>query len=223
LHRLHSRFSELPPVCSALTFPFTTAPALGEVTEVAEDILWARIPLPYRLDHVNVYLLRDGDHWTVIDTGIKTNEAIAVWEILLAGPLAGQAATRVIVTHHHPDHIGLAGWLCERSGAELLTSQTAYMTSRVISLAPHESELRGYFDFYVSHGMSEQGAGLVAIQGSEYLRRVAELPRTFLRLVPKDKIAIGRREFRVLAGDGHAPEHSCFMMNRMACCLPRIR
>jgi glyoxylase-like metal-dependent hydrolase (beta-lactamase superfamily II) len=111
-----------------------------------------------------------------------------------------------VVTHHHPDHIGLAGWLCERLGAELLTSQTAYMTSRVISLAPHETGLRQYFDFYLSHGMSEEGAGLVAIQGSEYLRRVADLPPTFLRLTRTDRLTIGARDFRVLTSDGHAAE-----------------
>ncbi|MGO4843825.1 MBL fold metallo-hydrolase, partial [Rhizobiaceae sp. 2RAB30] len=79
-----------------------------------------------------IYLVQDGDSWTLIDTGINTDEAKAAWLTLLEGPLSHISVSRVIVTHHHPDHIGLAGWLCEKFRAELLTSQTAYMTSRVI-------------------------------------------------------------------------------------------
>lgn len=189
-----------------LHFPFDTPPAYGEVLEIADGILWVRVPLPYRLDHVNAYLIKDGANWTIIDTGINTREAIAVWESLFAGPLTGFNITRVVVTHHHPDHIGLAGWLCRRFGAELLTSQSAYMTSRVISLAPHETGLRQYYDFYIGHGLTEESAGIVAIQGSEYLRRVADLPPTFLRLMQGDRLTIGGHEFRVLSVDGHAAE-----------------
>ena len=189
-----------------LRFPFAAPPARGAVIEIAAGILWARIPLPYRLDHVNVYFIKDGDAWAVIDTGINTPEAIATWEALLAGPLEGARISRVIVTHYHPDHIGLAGWLCGRFQAELQTSETSYLGSRLISLAPHEMGLRQHFEFYVDRGMTEEAAGLVSIQGSEYLRLVADLPPTFLRLLHGDKIAIGSREFRILTGDGHAPE-----------------
>jgi glyoxylase-like metal-dependent hydrolase (beta-lactamase superfamily II) len=191
---------------TTLKFPFQDIPQPGQAVEIEDGVLWARIPLPYRLDHVNVYLVRDHDSWTLVDTGINTAEARAAWESLFAGAFRGLHISKVIVTHHHPDHIGLAGWICERFGAELLTSQTAYMSSRVLSLAPQETGLRHYFEFYVSQGMSEEVAGLVAIQGSEYLRRVSELPPTFLRLVQGDKIAIGERELRVISVDGHAPE-----------------
>lgn len=189
-----------------LRFPFPEAPEYGRVTEVAPDVLWTRIPLPYRLDHVNVYLVRAADGWVLVDTGIDYDRAFAVWEDLFAGALKNVAISRVVVTHHHPDHVGLAGWICRRFGAELLTSQTAYLMTRVLSLAPDESGLRKHFDFYVSHGMSREGAGIVAIQGNEYLRRVAELPPSFLRLLNADKLVIGNREFRVLTSDGHAQE-----------------
>lgn len=191
---------------TTLKFPFKDIPQPGQAVEIEDGVLWARIPLPYRLDHVNVYLLRDGNAWTLIDTGINTRGARDAWEALFEGAFRGLKISRVIVTHHHPDHIGLAGWLCERFGAELMTSQTAYMSSRVLSLAPQETGLRHYFEFYVSQGMSEEVAGLVAIQGSEYLRLVAELPPTFLRLLQGDKIAIGERELRIISVDGHAPE-----------------
>lgn len=189
-----------------LQFPFDLTPSPGTVTTVAPGVLWARIPLPYRLDHVNIYLIEDGDGWALIDTGLNTDECRAAWQTLLEGPLAGYKISRVIVTHHHPDHIGLAGWLCEMFGAELLTSQTAYMSSRVISLAPHETASRYYLDFYVNHGMDEESAAAVATRGSEYLTLVEPLPLSFLRLMQADKISIGAREFRVISTDGHAPE-----------------
>lgn len=195
-----------PAGAGSLTFPFPEMPDNGEIIEIADGILWTCIPLPYRLDHVNVYLLRDGDGWVVLDTGIRTEEAIATWDSIFDGPLKGETITRVIVTHHHPDHIGLAGWLCDRFDAPMLTSYSSYMGSKVISQGANESQTRNYFDFYTSHGMSDELAGLVAIQGNDYLRRVFELPDTFLRLVMPDLLEIGDRTFRVLTGDGHAQE-----------------
>ncbi|MCP4317576.1 MAG: MBL fold metallo-hydrolase [Hyphomicrobiales bacterium] len=189
-----------------MRFPFETMPDFGETVEVQDGILWTRIPLPYRLDHVNIFLIRDHDGWAVIDTGIRTDQAIVVWEELLAGLLKGDRVTRVIVTHYHPDHIGLAGWLCDRFDAPLLTSFSSYMGCQVISLGSNEDVTRYNFDFYRSHGMTEEGAGIVAIQGNDYLRRVGELPLSYLRLVLFDVLEIGNRSFRVLTGDGHAPE-----------------
>ncbi|WP_286174121.1 MBL fold metallo-hydrolase [Rhodobacter sp. NTK016B] len=195
-----------PAPLKALRPAFDAAPAYGEVQEIAQGILWTRIPLPYLLDHVNIFLIEDGDGWAVIDTGIKTDEALATWEQLFDGPLKGKAISRVIVTHHHPDHIGLAGWLCDRFEAPLLTSYSTYVGCKVISQGFDEGTTRNQFDFYTRHGMSDEVAGIVAIQGNEYLRRVNALPNTFLRLVMPDVLEIGGRSFRVLIGDGHAPE-----------------
>lgn len=191
-----------------LKFPLDRPPDPGEVLEVAPGVLWLRLPLPFRLDHVNIYLLEDGDGWLVIDTGINTPEAIQAWETLLAGRLSNLRISRVLVTHFHPDHIGLAGWLCKRFDAPLLASQATYMTSRVICLTQHELGSRQHLDFYASHGMSEEAARLVATRGNEYLMLVTELPALFLRLLMGDQINIGGRNYRVISGDGHAPEQT---------------
>src|SRR5262245_39988411 len=123
------------PKDGALVFPVAEPPAAGEATEIAPGILWARIPLPFRLDHINVYLIEDGEGWAVVDTGIGNEATRTVWGALLGGPLAGRRLTRLIVTHFHPDHIGLAGWLCERFGLPLLTTQTAYLGCLNVSLS----------------------------------------------------------------------------------------
>lgn len=190
----------------AIEFPLADPPAYGEVQAIADGLLWVRIPLPYLLDHVNVFLLQDHDGWAVVDTGILTPEALAVWQALFAGPLSGLRISRVIITHYHPDHIGLAGWFHERHGAQLLTSLSSYTLCQLISQGRNEQAVRQNFDFFLRHGMTAETAGLVAIQGKEFLQRVAPLPTTFQRLVHGDSLTIGGRSFRVLTGDGHAPE-----------------
>jgi glyoxylase-like metal-dependent hydrolase (beta-lactamase superfamily II) len=189
-----------------LTFPFPEAPETGQVRQVAPGILWTRIPLPFRLDHVNVYLIEDGDGWAVLDTGIADDATRSVWRALLSGPLAGRRLTRLIVTHFHPDHIGLAGWLCERFDLPLLTSLSGYLGCLNISLNPEAREAKPYRDFYLRHGMLPEMADLVATRGHAYLRMVTPLPPTFSRVVAGEILTIGGRAFEVLFGDGHAPD-----------------
>ena len=114
--------------------------------------------------------------------------------------------TRLIVTHFHPDHIGLAGWLCERYGLPLLTSQTSYLCCPNISLSPGALDAKPYRDFYLRHGLDAATTQRVATQGHGYLRMVSGLPPTFMRLVAGDTLKIGGRSFEVLTGNGHAPE-----------------
>jgi glyoxylase-like metal-dependent hydrolase (beta-lactamase superfamily II) len=189
-----------------ITFPFPAPPELGKVLEVAPGILWIRIPLPFRLDHVNVYAIDDGDGWALLDTGIGNDITRAAWRDLLSGPLGGRRLTRLIVTHHHPDHIGLAGWLADQFGLELLTSQTSYLGCLTISLSPGALDAKPYRDFYLRHGLDPETTGLVSTRGHEYLKMVTGLPPTFRRLVHGDVLTLGGRRFLVRTGDGHAPE-----------------
>ncbi|MGL4286102.1 MAG: MBL fold metallo-hydrolase [Phreatobacter sp.] len=194
------------PTDSDMIYPILTPPQSGEVIEVAPGILWTRLPLPFRLDHVNIYLIEDGDGWAVLDTGIDDAVTRAAWEALVAGPLKGRHLTRLIVTHFHPDHIGLAGWLAERFGIPLITSQTSYLSCLNISLSPNALDAKLYRDFYLGHGLGAELTELVSTQGNEYLHMVANLPGTFLRIVGGDTLRIGGRTFSVLVGDGHAAE-----------------
>jgi glyoxylase-like metal-dependent hydrolase (beta-lactamase superfamily II) len=190
----------------ALTFPQPTPPKSGAFCEIAPDILWLRLALPYRLDHVNVYLIDDGDGWTVIDTGIDDPPTRAAWDALLEGPFAGRPLTRILVTHYHPDHIGLAGWLTERSGAPLLISETEYLVSLTTHLDPGALNAEPYRSFYRAHGLDFDTTQRLLTNGHRYLRMVSGLPRTFRRLIAGETLRIGGREFEVLTGGGHAPE-----------------
>ena len=194
------------PNAGTLQFPQPLPPDLGEPYEIAPGILWVRFPLPFRLNHINIYLIEDGDGWAVFDTGIADRPTQDVWEALAAGPLAGRKLTRVIASHFHPDHIGLAGWLAERFGAMLVTTQTTYLQTLAISLKPGVEDAQVYRDFYRRNGLDAETTTIVTTLGHRYLKLVTPLPPVFERVTAGDRLKIGGRTFEVLTGDGHAPE-----------------
>ena len=109
-------------------------PPSGGAVEVAPGVLWVRMPLPYALDHVNLWLLEDGDGWTLVDTGHGDEATRSAWEALAPALLGGRPIRRVIATHHHPDHLGLSGWMAKRWGAELWCTRTEWLYARALSL-----------------------------------------------------------------------------------------
>jgi len=188
--------------------PFAEAPDLGTVTEVASGIFWARLPLPMALDHVNVYALDDGDGWTVVDTGVIWQKNRVAWSDLLAGPLAGKPVARVLVTHHHPDHVGNAGWFQER-GAELLMTRTAWLFARMLTLDVQDRPVAESLDFYRAAGMPD---GMLARRASErpfnFADAVHPMPLGFTRLQEGDVLRAAGRDWTVRIGHGHAPDHA---------------
>jgi glyoxylase-like metal-dependent hydrolase (beta-lactamase superfamily II) len=190
----------------AISMPFAEPPGPGRTTEVAPGVLWMRLALPFRLDHVNIYLLEDGPGWTVVDTGIGDGTSEAVWAGILGGPLGDRPIVRIIATHFHPDHAGMAGWLCERTGAELHMSQTEYLTSLVIQMRPDMLESEPYVSFYRDHGLSAEVTQGLLSGGHRYLRMITGLPRTFRRLVAEEVLEIGGRRWEVLTAGGHSAE-----------------
>ncbi len=189
-----------------MRFPFPTPPEIGGVTEVAPGILWVRLALPFRLDHVNIYLVEDPPGYAVIDTGIGDDPTRAAWESLLDGLLPSRPLTRVIATHFHPDHVGLAGWLCDRFAIPLLMSQTEYLSSLVLHLDPKALVSEPYRGFYRGQGLDVDTTEKLLNQGQGYLRMMTGLPRTFRRLIAGETLQIGARSFQVLSGGGHSPE-----------------
>ena len=190
-----------------IRYPFPTPPGEGEAIEVAEGVLWLRLPLPMALDHVNVYALDDGDGWTVVDTGVKSRRSREVWQAALDGPLSGRPMTRVILTHHHPDHVGLAGWFAER-GAALWTSRTAYLMARMLTLDVQEVWPAETVAFYRAAGMAPAVLeDRLAQRPFNFADGVAPIPLGYRRLVEGEGITAGGRDWVVRMGAGHAPEH----------------
>ena len=140
---------------SNLDYPYETRPETGECIAVAPGILWVRMRLPMQLNHINLWLLEDGDGWTVVDTGIRNEETTLAWEQLFAGPMQGRPVRRVIVTHMHPDHIGLAGWLVRKFGVELWITRTEFLMCRnLVADTGQEAPAEGV-RFYRAAGFTE--------------------------------------------------------------------
>ncbi len=215
-----------------LHYPPHPIPAPGEAVPLAPGIFWLRMPLPFALDHINLWLFDDEMDgvrgWTLVDAGASTEPTRAAWEALFDGALAGRPLLRVIVTHFHPDHFGLAGWLCEGAGAgrwraPLWMTATEYSTGRMLSMLGHvarDAGRDGDGGFLQANGLSPaQAQQRLAARGDRYyVKLVPSVPRSFHRLRAGDFIDIGpagaRRRFQVHVGRGHAPEHA------MLACVP---
>lgn len=194
-----------------LNYPWDSPPGEGKAVEVADGVLWMRLPLPMKLDHVNVYALDDGDGWSIVDTGFASKWGRAIWQTLLDGPLAGQPVRRVIVTHHHPDHIGLAGWFQSEMGAELVTTRTAWLMARMLTLDAQERPALETLAFYRSAGMAPEVYEKRAQERPfNFADVVAPLPLGYTRVAEGDVLAMGGRSWDVRIGNGHAPEHATF-------------
>jgi glyoxylase-like metal-dependent hydrolase (beta-lactamase superfamily II) len=190
--------------------PFEVPPAEGAAVEVAAGILWMRLPLPMALDHVNVYALEDGDGWTVVDTGLNSRRTRDLWQNLLAGPLAGRAVRRLIVTHHHPDHVGLAGWF-QQQGVELLMTRTAWLYARMLVLDEQQRPSPQAMEFYTRAGLTaEMLAQKVEERPFNFCDIVAPMPVGFTLLHEGQQITMGGRDWTIRLGSGHAPDHATF-------------
>lgn len=196
------------PANPALIYPFAQPPAPGEITEVAPGVLWFRLKLPFALNHVNIYLIEDDGGWLVLDTGLATDDGRNGWDAIMHGPLAGQRLTAMLVTHFHPDHVGLAGWLAEHHGLQLRMTRTEYLFH--LQARQPGGDMRGeaHREFYHHHGLNPEVTDLVMTRGHGYLRRTTLAPPVYKRIRQGDRQRVGGREFEILTGGGHAVEQA---------------
>ena len=196
---------------SGIHFPWDLPPNDGETVEVAKGLHWIRLPLPMKIDHVNVYALDDGDGWSIVDTGIASGRTKAIWERLLSGPLSGKPVKNLIITHHHPDHIGLVGWFMKEHGAKLLATRTSYLMGRMLSLDVQKSLPSETLNFWRCSGMETEKIEKRSTQMSfNFSELVEPIPLGYLRLQEGDMIRMGGRDWKVRIGNGHAAEHATF-------------
>lgn len=183
--------------------------APGETREVAPGVFWLRMPLPFKLDHINLWLLADGDGWTIVDTGIARPEVKELWERIFAARLGGKPVRRIVVTHFHPDHVGLAGWLQAKTGAEVLMPLAEWAFARMLSQDESDETHAASVAFY--HAAGFDAGQMAAFEGrrDRYASSVSTIPRVMHRLREDDVVPIGGHGWRVIVGLGHSPEHAC--------------
>jgi glyoxylase-like metal-dependent hydrolase (beta-lactamase superfamily II) len=184
-------------------------PERGQFVDVARGVRWIRLPLPYRLNHINVWAVDDGEGWALVDTGARTEETVAVWEQLTSEPPLNRPLSRVIVTHMHPDHVGMAGWLTRRHHVKLWISSLEYLSCRALVSDTSREAPPDALQFY-----REAGWGHAAIEGyrarfGNFGKHIYALPDSYKRLKDGQAIVIGEQAWEVVTGNGHSPEHSC--------------
>jgi len=183
-------------------------PAPGEVRLVTAGVWWLRMPLPFALDHVNLWLLEDGDFYTLVDCGYGDAATRAAWQQHFATTLASRPLRRIVATHYHPDHLGNAAWLAWHFACPISMTQAEFLTSHAMieqQASIGQADIRALF---TRHGMAADHLAALAARGNAYHRGVPEAPHAIARLIDGDLVRIGESDWRVIAGYGHSPEHA---------------
>ncbi|WP_137124507.1 MBL fold metallo-hydrolase [Roseomonas sp. HF4] len=185
-------------------------PPPGEAREILPGLRWLRFPLPFAPHHVNVWLVEDGDGWTAIDAGVANDETRANWQAAMAGEaFGGRALTGLLVTHFHPDHAGLMGWLCAAHGLTPRMTRIEWLQARSLWFDTGTEMLDHQAEFARTAGAPAEYCTFLRARGALYVRAVAPLPRAFAAIADGETVTIGGRAWRVVTGQGHAPDMAC--------------
>jgi glyoxylase-like metal-dependent hydrolase (beta-lactamase superfamily II) len=190
-------------------YPFEAPPPSGQTLEVAPGVRWIRMPLPYTLNHINLWAIDDGAGWALVDTGTRTDNNIEVWRALWAHAPDQRSLSRVLVTHMHPDHIGMAGWLTRKFGIELWMTRLEYLSCRVmVSDTGREAPPDG-IAFYQRAGWSDTALEHYRLRFGNFGKHIHTMPDAYQRLHDGQRLRIGAHDWRVITTAGHSPEHAC--------------
>ena len=189
-----------------IDYPFDDMPAPAQPLPIAPGVAWLRMPLPFALDHINLWLLDDGPDLVIVDTGFGTPETQAIWEQVLAAD--GRRISGVVVTHFHPDHLGLAHWLAQRDRAPVFMTEAEYLAARAVWHGVPGHGSADMVAFFRQHGLDEARLAALQARGNTYARGVTALPAQHRRMFHGDRLTIGGRMWEVITGHGHSPEHA---------------
>ncbi len=189
---------------ASLDYPYPDVPAPGTSLEVAPGVRWLSMPLPFQLDHINLWLLEDDGGTTIVDTGIANAQTRELWEKIFA-TLAN--VKRVVLTHYHPDHAGNAAWICDRFGVELWTTQGEYLTAHAVRAGAAGYTGEAVLNVFRRNGLDPEHHRAMSGRNNRYAELVPDFPHSYRRIIEGDRVKIGKHEWRAIVGHGHAPEH----------------
>jgi glyoxylase-like metal-dependent hydrolase (beta-lactamase superfamily II) len=211
-----------------MEYMFDGPPEFGETKEIRPGIHWLRMPLPMALDHINLWLIEDGPGWTLIDTGLYSGLGREMWRKILDERLGGRPLQRIVCTHFHPDHVGMAGWLVQETGAEFRMAREEWLYARVLTIDTGEHFTDAMVAHYHRAGGSPEYLAKLRERGAFFAGIVSEVPRSIRRIRDGDGLDIGGAAWRIVVGKGHSPEHACLLSDELGLfvsgdlVLPRI-
>lgn len=199
---------------TTLKYPYADAAPLNKLHQVAHNVFWLRVAMPFSLDHINLWLIEDDSYWTVIDTGPDTKECRQAWQSVIATQLHNKPIKSVLCTHFHPDHLGLAGWLCEENNCDLSISKGEYdiyqqlFSEQALTNIDAEQQQQ-VADFYQAIGASEKQAASYDKHMAMFAKIIHPLPNSYQRISEGETLTIGEHQWLLTVGVGHSPEHIC--------------
>lgn len=197
------------PKRGPLAYPCGEPPSICETREVAPGLHWIRMPLPNALSHINLWAIEDEGGWTIVDSGLRSEATTAAWCDLFAGPLGGRAVARVLVTHMHPDHVGMAGWLTRKFQCRLWMTRLEYLQCRVLVADTGREAPQDGISFYKRAGWSDEAIEQYRARFGNFGKMTYALPESYRRIRDGEALTIGKHEWQVVVGAGHTPEHAC--------------
>ena len=192
-----------------LVYPLGPGPEPGQTVEVAPGVRWMRMPLGGALAFINVWAIEDGDGWALVDTGMQTDQTTRAWRRLFADGLGGKPVKRLFVTHLHPDHIGLAGWITRKFGCRVWMTRLEYLQCRMLVADTGREPPQDALDFYRAAGWDQEAIEHYQARFGGFGKAIYQLPDSYRRIQDGDEIEIGANTWRVVVGSGHSPEHAC--------------
>ncbi len=192
-----------------LVYPFAGPPEPGTMFEVAPGVQWLRMPMPFSLNHINLWTIEDNDGLALVDTGVRTEQTLAIWRGLATQNPPLPRLTKVFVTHMHPDHVGMAGWLTRKAGCELWMTRQEYLNCRVAVSDTGREAPPDALTFLRRAGWEPHAIDDYRARFGRFGQHIHALPDSYRRLRDGEVIRIGRHDWRVVVGSGHSPEHAC--------------
>ncbi|MEO1193955.1 MAG: MBL fold metallo-hydrolase [Pseudomonadota bacterium] len=186
-----------------------TLPEAGTLKEITPGLYWLRMPLPFALDHINLWVIDEGESWTLVDTGLNSEETRGLWRQIFAGPLAGKPVSRLLITHHHPDHFGLAGWLVQETGCPAWMSEIEFSFGSWLYNLPDETYTTRMRAYYLHQGLPQETAVKLTSRGNLFRGRCGEPPETAEMLALDAQVTTGAYTWQVVPGYGHVAGHAC--------------
>ena len=191
-----------------IKFPYTSPPMPGAIKEISDGVYWAQMRLPMLIDHVNVYVLEGISDLTIIDTGLNVKACKSAWLEIIKNNFSTKPVKKIVITHHHPDHIGLLGWFCENFDVEVFASRTSWLLARMLYFDEQNQPSSRSKDFWIKAGMDKKiFEKKCAARPFNFSDGVSEFPVGFTALNQGDEICFSEKKWRIEIGSGHAPDH----------------